>query len=111
MLFKKLKEIPHISYPKIVKNSKSAYHLFTIWTDKKRRDEILQKLGEEGIGVAVNYRAIHLLTYFRKTFGYKRGNFPVAEDIGDRTISLPFYVNLQFNEFEFLISILKEIIV
>ena len=108
---KYLEEIPHIDYPKIENNSKSVYHLFTIWVDKNRRDEILRKLGEKGIGVAVNYRAIHLLTYFRKTFGFKRGDFPIAEDIGDKTISLPFYVKLQFNEVKLLISILKKIIV
>jgi len=106
---KYLKEIPQIDYPKIENNSKSAYHLFTIWVNKNRRDEILQKLGEKGIGVAVNYRAIHLLTYFRKTFGFKRGDFSIAEDIGDMTISLPFYVNLQFKEVEYIISILKRI--
>ncbi len=39
----------------------------------------------------VNYRAIHLLTYFRDTFGYRVGDFPNAESIGDRVLSLPFY--------------------
>ena len=108
---KYLKTIPHIDYPKILKNSKSAYHLFTIWVDKKRRDEILQKLGEKGIGVAVNYRAIHLLTYFKKTFGFKRGDFPVAEETGDRTISLPFYVKLSENEQKYVIHTLNKILI
>ncbi len=39
----------------------------------------------------VNYRAIHLLTYFKESFGFKPGDFPVAEHIGNSTISLPFY--------------------
>jgi dTDP-4-amino-4,6-dideoxygalactose transaminase len=39
----------------------------------------------------VNYRAIHLLSYFKNTFGFQPGMFPAAERIGDCTVSLPFY--------------------
>lgn len=99
-----------IEYPKIVTNSKSAYHLFTIWVDKNKRDFMLQKFGESGIGVAVNYRAIHLLTYFRKYFGFKRGDFPIAEEIGDRTITLPFYHKLKFEQIYYIIKQVKEVV-
>ena len=51
----------------------------------------MNKLQEEGVGVAVNYRPVHLLTYYRQTFGFKEGMFPTAEMIGKRTISLPMY--------------------
>ena len=71
---------------------------------------MLKKLGQNGIGIAVNYRAIHLLKYFKEKFGYKRGDFPIAENIGDSTISLPFYLKLQEREFLFIISKLKSIL-
>ena len=83
---------------------KSAHHLYTIWVDPARRDEILHALQQRGIGVAVNFRAIHLLAYFRETFGYKRGDFPNAESIGDRTISLPFYTSLTDAEVDYVIE-------
>ena len=101
--------MPQVDYPRIVADSKSAYHLFTIWVDEDRRDEILEKLGANEIGVAVNYRAIHLLTYFRKTFGCERGDFSIAEKIGDRTLSLPFYVGLKPEEIRHVGSVLKDI--
>jgi UDP-4-amino-4-deoxy-L-arabinose-oxoglutarate aminotransferase len=41
--------------------------------------------------VAVNYRAVHLLTYYRERFGFEPGMFPNAERIGDSTITLPLY--------------------
>jgi UDP-4-amino-4-deoxy-L-arabinose-oxoglutarate aminotransferase len=44
--------------------------------------------------VVVNYRAIHLLTYFRETFGFRVGAFPNAERIGEDTVSLPFYPSI-----------------
>ncbi len=72
----------------------SARHLYTIWVDPNRRDDILVALQDSGIGVAVNYRAVHLLRYYAEHFGHRRGDLPVAESIGDRTISLPLYPGL-----------------
>lgn len=84
---------------------KSARHLFTILVD--RRDEMLGKLQDANIGVAVNYRAIHLLSYYRKMYGYKAGNYPNAEWIGDHTISLPLYPKLSNTEVEYVIKTVK----
>src|SRR6267378_796815 len=53
--------VPGLAFPKVVTGSKSARHLFTIWVTPERRDDILWALQDKHIGVAVNYRAIHLL--------------------------------------------------
>jgi dTDP-4-amino-4,6-dideoxygalactose transaminase len=90
-----------------VENSRHARHLFTPLVPQRKRDEILHLLQAKGIGVAVNYRPIHLLKYYRKTFGYKNGDFPVAEDIGRRTITLPLYPGLKQEEIEYVIRTLK----
>jgi len=87
---------------------KHARHLFTIQTPEGMRDTMLFALQEKGIGVAVNYRAIHLLNYYRKTFGFKEGAFPVAEDIGNRTISIPLYPKLTGAESDYIINAVKE---
>ena len=79
-------------------------HLFTLWVPKERRDDLLNELYTKGVGVAVNFRAIHLLTYFRETYGYQRGDFPHAELIGDRTLSLPFYTGLKDEEIGYVIQ-------
>lgn len=104
-----LKHIRGIDYPKIVENSKSSYHLFTILVDPEIRDNVLKRLGEKGIGSAVNYRSIHLLTFFVKKFSYKRGAFPISEKIGDSTISLPFYPKMSEEEIEYVVQTLKRI--
>jgi dTDP-4-amino-4,6-dideoxygalactose transaminase len=91
-------------------DSRHARHLFTILVDPGRRDSILWSLQEKGIGVAVNYRPIHLLKYYRKIFGYKEGDFPVAEDIGARTISLPLYPKLGDGEALFTIETVRKVV-
>jgi dTDP-4-amino-4,6-dideoxygalactose transaminase len=78
----------------IERRGRSSHHLFTVHARPGERDALLSKLGAAGIGTAVNYRAIHLLTYLAKSLGIPRGSLPVAEDMGDRTISLPMYPTL-----------------
>lgn len=84
---------------------KSALHLYTIWVDKDRRDTIIHNLQDHDIGVAVNYRAIHTLTFFHERFGFRPEDFPIAEDIGRRTISLPFYPALTDTEVERIVEV------
>jgi dTDP-4-amino-4,6-dideoxygalactose transaminase len=104
-----LREVKGIRILKTLPDTRHARHLFTILVTPKKRDEILWRLQDAGIGVAVNYRPIHLLSYYRKTFGYKEGDFPVAEDIGARTISLPLYPSLKEEELKAVTSTLKNI--
>lgn len=46
-------------------------------------------LHKQNIGTGIHYRAVHLHVYYSQTFGYRRGDFPNAEWISDRTLSLP----------------------
>jgi dTDP-4-amino-4,6-dideoxygalactose transaminase len=80
------------------RRGRSSHHLFTIHARPAERDALLSKLGAAGIGTAVNYRAIHLLTYLAGLLGLPRGSLPVAEEMGDRTISLPMYPTLTVDE-------------
>lgn len=89
-----LSRIEGISCPTVLAGVRHSCHLFTIWVSGNRRDRVISALQDAAIGVAVNYRAIHLLTYFRETLGYRLGDFPRAERIGDETLSLPFYPSL-----------------
>lgn len=92
-------------------NEISGHHLFTVLLTKKfSRDEVLHKLQEQGIGCAVNYRAVHTLSYFKKTFGYRSKDFPVAYEIGNRTISLPIYPALNDEQVKQVCRTLKTIL-
>ena len=86
----------------------SSHHLFTIQPPAAIRDELLSHLGAQGIGVACNYRAIHTLSYLVETLGMKRGSLPIAEEIGDRTISLPLYPQLEESALERVVSVVAE---
>jgi len=83
--------------------------LLTILVAPERRDSVMQKIKEKEIGVAVNFRAIHLLAYYRQKYGFTRGMFPNAENIGDGTITLPLYPKLREEEIDYVIKSVNEI--
>lgn len=89
-----LAELPGLTWPQTLPGAKHAHHLFPVWVVNGRRDAVITGLQERGIPTVVNYRAIHLLSYFRDRFGFKPGAFPMAERIGDAAISLPFYPDI-----------------
>jgi dTDP-4-amino-4,6-dideoxygalactose transaminase len=66
-----------------------ARHVFTIRV--KKRDEVIASLQSQSIGAVVNYRAVHLMSYFQELLNHPRGSFPNAEAIGDQVLSIPFY--------------------
>jgi UDP-4-amino-4-deoxy-L-arabinose-oxoglutarate aminotransferase len=93
-----------IEFPQTLPSVKNARHLYTIWTPDGRRDDILAFLQRQGIGVAVNYRAVHLREYYQRALGFREGDFPTAEAIGRRTISLPLYPRLETEEIDYVID-------
>lgn len=93
-----------VAFPKSRPGVKHARHLFTIWTPDGRRDEFLRRLQEAGIGVVVNYRAVHLNRFYHERYGCTEGVFPHAEAIGRRTISIPFYPLLTDAEVEYVVD-------
>jgi len=104
-----LDDIDGITYPALRPNVRHAWHLFPVWVGNGRRDEVIRHLQEQSIGVMVNYRAIHELTYFKKELGTKRGDFPIAEQLGDSVLSLPFYPNMPEEHIHIVADTLRKI--
>ena len=86
---------------------RSAHHLFTVRVPAELRDRVLVAMSDQGIGVAVNYQAVHTLTYYRERFGYARDAYPVAASIGERTISLPLWPGMTDADVDTVVSVLE----
>jgi dTDP-4-amino-4,6-dideoxygalactose transaminase len=95
-------------------DSKHAYHLYTLILDTGRlrikRDEFLAKMTAKNIGVGVHYIALHLHPYYRKTYGYKPGDFPNAEWISKRTVSLPLSPKLSDKDVGDVVAAVRSIL-
>ena len=72
----------------------SNWHMFQPLLPRSRmritRGEFIERMKQRGIGVGVHYPAMHLFTLYRAR-GWKVGDFPNAEDIGNRTVTLPLF--------------------
>ncbi|MGO9954368.1 MAG: DegT/DnrJ/EryC1/StrS family aminotransferase [Solirubrobacteraceae bacterium] len=58
------------------------------------RDETVRTLGDRGIPSKPYFPAIHLMSFYRRQFGYREGEFPVCEDVAERSIALPFFPDM-----------------
>ena len=71
--------------------TQSNWHMFQVLLPAgAARNVFISAMREAGIGVGVHYPAIHLFTLFRQ-LGHRPGEFPHAERIGERTVSLPMF--------------------
>jgi perosamine synthetase len=59
------------------------------------RDATIGALRERGVQSKPYLPAIHLMSYYRETFGHREGEFPVCEDVAARSIALPFFPQLE----------------
>lgn len=100
--------------PLVGAGDRHAYHLFVIILrlEKLRltRDQILHALHLEGIGTGVHYRAVHLHPYYRDTYGYRPEDFPNAEHLSQRTLSLPFSTRLTGQDVDDVITAVRKVL-
>ena len=106
-----LKDIEGIMLPKIAQNH--SLHLFVIqlrlkfWTIS--RNIFIDEMNKKGIGLAVHYKPIHQLSYYKKMYNLKYDNYPMANSLYDSIVSLPIYPSLKQEEIDYVISSIKEI--
>jgi perosamine synthetase len=74
------------------------------------RDATIKALRERGIDSKPYLPAIHLMSYYRETFGYREGEFPVCEDVSRRSVALPFFPALSEGQVEQVATELRTII-
>jgi len=74
------------------------------------RDRIIQGLKRHEIGASNYFPCIHLQPFYRNSFGFKKGDFPIAESISERTIALPFFNRMEEMQVELVCHTLKVMI-
>jgi len=91
---------------------KSSWHLYSVrLKSSKERKAFFKKMRRSGIGVQVHYIPVHLQPYYRKTLGYKKNDFPEAEEYYSSEVSLPIYSALSVKELKYIIREIKNFFV
>lgn len=107
-----LSKIPGIIPPYKADDRDHIYHLYVIRVIKNTfglsRDELFGKLSLKGIGLSVHYTPLHLLSFYRNMFGFKKGDFRVAEGLYEEILSLPMYHQLTNEQMDFVVQLIAE---
>ena len=88
----RLMEISYVEVPTIAaETTRMSWFVYVVrFAPEVDRDAVARQLGEAGIPARPYFLPIHLQPYMVERFGYKPGDFPITEDLGQRGLALPF---------------------
>lgn len=90
-----------------------SWHLYTPCINEDsagmNRDEFMLAMKEKNIGTGLHYRAVHLYPFYRKEFGFQLGDFPNAEDVCERIVSLPLFPGMTDAEHDRVLDVMYSI--
>jgi len=111
---KAFQDLPVFIPAKIEEGTRHSLHLYTLLVDLERikvsRDTVLEALTKENIGIGVHYLAVHLQPYYTEKFGFKRGDYPNAEFISNRTVSVPISAKLTDRDTQDVINAVRKVL-
>ena len=91
--------------PKLADGAEHVYHLFVVRT--KQRDDLQQYLNANGIATAIHYPIPPHLQQAYKQLGYRKGDFPIAEELCETSLSLPMYPGMLEEDVEYTIKCIR----
>lgn len=104
----------YIKLPIEKKNFYHSYHLYPILINfkkiKKNKKSFFEKMHKNNINLQVHYIPIHLQDYYKKKYGFKKGDFKISESFYEQEVSLPIYYSLKKKEQVVIIKKLKELL-
>lgn len=74
------------------------------------RDRLASELGQMGVPARPYFVPIHLQPYMVSRFGYKNGDFPITEDLGQRSLALPFSSVMTEDQVDIVCQSIKKVI-
>lgn len=106
-----LSDWPEWTLPSIPSYShRHSWHIYTPLLNPHiagiNRDDFMQAMREKNIGTGLHYRAVHLYPYYREQFGFKPGDFPRAENVADRIVSLPLFPDMTDAEYDKILDVM-----
>jgi len=109
-----LADLPVVLPGPVESGSRHARHVYSILVDPDQcgmdRAAFASALAKRGIATSRHFQALHLLTYYSKRFGWKRGCFPHAERVSDQTVSLPLFPTLTFDEVDTVVDQIRAVL-
>ena len=105
---------PALEPPTVRPGVLHAWHLYMLRLDQGAfhigRDDFIVELKKRGIGTSVHFIPLHVHPYYRSTYGYKPGDFPVAYREFSREVSLPIYSKMSDDDVQRVIDAVLDVV-
>jgi len=98
-----LSGIGDLTLPFTVKDATHVYHVYMIRS--QHRDALKEHLAKNGVGTLIHYPVPPHLQEAYTGLGYKKGDFPLAEEIAATCLSLPMWPGMKQEQVEFIKSV------
>ncbi len=109
-----LADVPEVRTPHTRAGATHAWHLYPIGLELERltldRAAFIRELRAENIGTSVHFIPIHFHPHFARTLGRREGDFPVAEDVYRRAITLPLFPRMSDQDADDVIAAVRKIV-
>ncbi len=105
-----LKDLDGVVTPAALPDRAHVFHLYVVRVQGRDRGQVLEGLKQRGVGSLIHYPIpLHLQEAYRE-LGYRRGQFPVAEQVTDEIISLPMFPHMTEEQVAYVCESLKAVL-
>ena len=107
-----LKDVSGVITPTEKSYTKHAFHLYPLLlnTDKITRDQFILRLKEYNVGTSVHFIPLHMHPFYQNKYNFNKGDFPIAEWLFEKEVSLPMYPGMTLQDVEYVVDAIKEIL-
>ncbi|MHB8126281.1 MAG: DegT/DnrJ/EryC1/StrS family aminotransferase [Desulfitobacteriaceae bacterium] len=107
----RFKDVQGVVLPKIDERAVMSWFVFVIRFEKHiNRNKVMEILLERRISCRPYFTEIHLQPFYVDQFGYKKGDFPVTEEVAASTLALPFFTGISVEQIETVVYEVKRAI-
>ena len=111
MYMQRLMCSPDLMLPTLLPETVMSWFVFVVRLSatytRDERDRIIEGMRRHDVGAADYFPCIHLQPFYREMFGFKPGDFPIAESVSARTIAVPFHNRLSEREVDLVCQTLE----
>jgi perosamine synthetase len=110
---KELKDLKWLSLPEHPANYKHGWQSFVTLIDEKTaphsRNDIMEILQQKGISTRPGTHAVHMLDFYKRTFGYSPSDYPGAQKANDYSMAIPLHNRMVEDDYKYVVYVLKSL--
>ena len=99
--------------PKCDAEYKHGWQSFVTFVDEEKapmsRNDIMEKLQEQGISTRPGTHAVHMLNYYKDKYGIQASDYPGAQAANDYSMAIPLHNRMSKEDFEYVVSVIKSL--